>query len=366
MTDAPRPASLPEGLSAQALIDVHETAAEWFMRRSEPGWTGAEERALEGWLAQAPLHRETFEGMSLIGHDLHQIPLAKSPSWRMVARNRAAVTAVPAAPPASLPRAAGLAGAASLSSPSRGRRNWASAAACACVVLLAGGGYGWHRWDNTASFQLDVATGHGETRAIELPDGSSVTLNIDSSLQVRFYPGRREVLLDRGEGFFQVAADTRRPFTVDSGVSQVKVVGTAFNVRAVPPQIVVKVLEGKVEVRPDRHASQGQVLRLGSGSGLSIDPSTGQTRSMHAAAATVGDWRTGQIQFQRAPLGDVVLELSRYLGQPVVLVNQDLARQPVSGVLSTASPKLFLQALPELLPLRVQQTADGGWRISRH
>lgn len=365
MTDARRPASLPEGLSAHALIDVHETAAQWFMRRSEPGWTGAEERALEAWMAQAPLHRETFEGMSLIGHDLYQIPLAKSDSWRIVARNRAAVTAVPAGLPASLPRASGLAGAASLRSPSKARRNWASAAACACVMLLAGSGYGWHRWNNTASFQLDVATGHGETRAIKLPDGSSVILNIDSSLQVRYYSGRREVLLDRGEGFFQVVADTGRPFTVDSGVSQVKVVGTAFNVRAVSPQIVVKVLEGKVEVRPDRHSSQGQVVRLGPGSGLSIDPATGQTQSLQAAAATVGDWRSGQIQFQRAPLADVALELSRYLGQAVVLTQQDLARQPISGVLFTASPQLFLQALPELLPLRVQQEADGSWHISR-
>jgi transmembrane sensor len=257
-----------------------------------------------------------------------------------------------------------MADTAGLRSTTWGRRGWAWAATCACVALLVGGGYGWHRWDNTASFMLDVATGHGETRAIALPDGSSVALNIDSTLQVRYYPRRREILLDKGEAFFQVAADAARPFTVDSGASQVKVVGTAFNVRAAPPRIVVKVLEGKVEVRPDRHASQGQVLRMGPGSGLSIDPATGQASSVLAAAATVGDWRTGQIQFQRTPLGDVAPELARYLGQPVVLAHQDLARQPVSGVLSTANPQLFLQALPELLPLRVQQTADGGWRIS--
>ncbi|NIF85466.1 DUF4880 domain-containing protein [Comamonas sp. Tr-654] len=360
MTDASRPAPLPEGLSAQALIDVHETAAEWFMRRSEPGWTGAEERALEAWLAEAALHRETFEGMSLIGHDLHQIPLAMSPSWRKETRSRPAMAAVPDRPSVSPPGKPTFTRTATW-----GRRSWASAVVCACVMLLAGGGYGWNHWSNTASFTLDVATGHRETRVIELPDGSSVTLNIDSSLQVHYYPGRREILLDKGEAFFRVAADASRPFTVDSGASQVKVVGTAFNVRAAPPQIVIKVLEGKVEVRPDRHASLGRVLRMGPGSGLSIDPATGQTSDLRASAATVGDWRTGQIQFQRAPLGDVVLELSRYLGQPVELASQDLARQSVSGVLSTASPQLFLQALPELLPLRVQQTVDGGWSISR-
>lgn len=365
MTDAPRPAPLPEGMSPQALVDMHETAAAWLMRRSEPGWTGVDERALEAWLAEAPLHRETFEGMSLIDHDLHQIPLAQHASWRMAGRNRTATAAAPARPSATRPGTSTAPGAAGLHSPAWSRRSWASAAVCACVLLLAGGGYGWHRWNNTPSFMLNVATGHGETRAVELPDGSHVTLNIDSSLQVHYYPGRREILLDKGEAFFQVAADTGRPFTVDSGASQVKVVGTAFNVRAAPPQTVVKVLEGKVEVRPDRHAHPDQVLQMGPGSGLTIDPATGKTSSLRAAAATVGDWRTGQVQFQQTPLGDVAQELSRYLGQPVALASPELAQLPVSGVLSTASPQFFLQALPELLPLRVQQTAEGGWRIAR-
>lgn len=359
MTDALHPASAPPGGSEQAWIDLHETAADWFMRRSEPGWTGADERALDAWLAQSALHREVFEGMALTSRDLQRIALAADPAWRLPAPTPA--QAVPAARTGP----AHLATTTALPSAGWGRRRWASAAICAGLVLLLGGGYGWQRWDNTASFQLDVATAHGETRAIPLPDGSSIALNMDSQLQVRFYPRRREVVFGQGEAFFQVAHDRSRPFTVDSGASQVKVVGTAFNVRAAPPQVVIKVLEGLVEVRPDRQAPQGPVLRLGPGNGLAIDPATGETRSLQAAAATVGDWRSGQIQFQRAPLADVALELSRYLGQPVVLAQQDLARQPISGVLSTASPQLFLQALPELLPLRVQQAADGSWRIAR-
>lgn len=360
MTDALQPAPLPEGVSPQALIALHEAAAEWFMRRSEPGWTGADERALETWLAEAPLHREIFDGMSLISHDLHQIPLAQDASWRVPERSFAAAVATPAAPP----RASPVAGTQGARSTAWSRRTWASAAVAACAVLLAGGGYGFYRWDNTVGFQLDIATGHGEARTIALPDGSSVALNIDSNLKVRYYPRRREVVLDRGEAFFQVAADTGRPFTVDSGATEVKVVGTAFNVRAAPPRCVVKVLEGKVEVRPDRHASPSRVLRMEPGSGLVIDPATGEASRVQAAAATVGDWRTGQIQFQRAPLGDVALELARYLGQPVEVSGEDLAQRPVSGVLSTARPQAFLLALPELLPLRVQQMAGGSWRIS--
>lgn len=350
MNDASLQVPLPQGVSAAALIALHETAAEWFMRRSEAAWTGADERALQAWLTAAPLHREIFDGMALVSHDLQQIPLALDSSWRLPAGKAAA-------PARRQATAEGPA--------ARARRSWTSAAVAACLALLLGGGYGWHRWDSTPGYALDVATAPGETRTFDLPDGSTVALNFASSLQVRYYPRRREVVLDKGEAFFQVAADGGRPFTVDSGASQVKVVGTAFNVRAAPPQLVVKVLEGKVEVRPDRHASQPLVLLLQAGSGLAVDPATGQANSIAVIAAAVGDWRTGQIHFQRTALGEVVQELARYLGRPIVLASEDLARLPVSGVVATAQPQAFLQALPELLPLRLQQLPDGSWRIAR-
>ena len=52
-----------------------------------------------------------------------------------------------------------------------------------------------------------------------------------------YYPGRREVVLDQGEGFFEVAPDSGRPFTVDARQSRVTVVGTAFDVRTTPEDV---------------------------------------------------------------------------------------------------------------------------------
>ncbi|MDM0007669.1 FecR domain-containing protein [Variovorax sp. J22G73] len=357
-------AETPPGLSPQALVALHETAAAWFMRRHETSWTGSDERALNAWLAADPLHREVYDGMALTSHDLHQIPLAADRSWR--------AAAAPAAPAAfAAPAAPARRATSAKTDVRRARRGWARtlstgfAAVAAFAVVALVGGYGLHRWADTATFTTEVATAHRETRRVDLPDGSHVALNTDSTLRVRYFPRRREVTLERGEAFFEVAPDTGRPFTVDSGASQVKVVGTAFNVRAAPPEIVVKVRSGRVEVRPDRDAREPQVLVLGPGAGVAIDPATRAHRGVPADAATVGDWRTGQIQFQRTPLGEVAQELSRYLGRPVVLASADLARQPISGVAATATPEAFLQALPGLLPLRVQQQPDGSWRIAR-
>ena len=335
----------PLPLSPAALIALHKTAAAWFMRRDAAGWTGADERALNHWLAADPLHREIFDDMARTSQDLHRLPLARHRSW----------SATPPAPP--VPMAAPSATAV------LGRRQLVPALGAACLLLALGGGVGWQRWDQTPRHSLDLATARGEVRQVELPDGSRVTLNFDTRLQVRYYAGRRELQLHGGEAFFEVTADAARPFTVDSGRSRVTVVGTAFNVRAAPHELVVKVLHGRVALRPDRASGVAPVLAMGAGTGISIDAASGLHRSVPAGADMVGDWRGGQLHFQRTPLAEVAQELSRYLGRPILLASPRLAQQPVSGVAATATPEAFLQALPDLLPLRLQRQPDGGWRI---
>lgn len=339
------------------LMALHTRAADYFVRRRNADWTGADERELDAWLAADARHRSAYDGLGRTALDLRQLR-------RPVLAGEAA-----AAPPASVGAdiETGRAEAAvpPCRQPARSLRRVFMPALLSAAAMLALGGWFW--WDNHAGVVREFATGPGEIREADLPDGSKVTLNAGSRLQVRFYPRRRETVLDQGEAFFQVAADRSRPFTVDSGASQVKVVGTAFNVRAGPPAVVVKVLEGQVEVRADRAAAGGRRLLLGAGAGLSIDPRDHSTHPVAAGADTVGDWRSGQLVFQQAPLAEVAAELERYLGQPVRLEGDArLAALSVSGVALTARPEVFLRALPHLLPVRLVADAGGGWRIAAH
>lgn len=319
----------------------HQRAADFFVRRRASGWTGADERELDVWLADAT-NRALYDGLAVTALDLQQIR-----------RPRLASDAAPAA----VQRAAAPAAA----RPWRPwRRAWAPA--LLSVLLLAGGG-GWYWWDQHPSYVLDIATGPGEMRALALPDGTRVTLNFDSRLKVRYYPRRRNAELAGGEAFFQVAPNAHKPFTVDSGASQVRVVGTAFNLRSGPPQFVVKVLEGKVEVRPDRRRADAPVLQLGAGAGVSVDAVSGRHTAVPAAADAVGDWRNGQLVFAQTPLAEVAAELARYLGKPVRVEGARLAALPVSGMAITDAPAGFLRSLPMLLPVRVQDMGEDGWRI---
>ncbi|MBR8655375.1 FecR domain-containing protein, partial [Achromobacter sp. Marseille-Q0513] len=243
-----------------------------------------------------------------------------------------------------------------------GQPVFSKAFAAVCATVMLGGGYGWYRWDNTPGYTLNVATTAGETRQLDLPDGSHVALNFNSTLQVRYYPRRRELVLNQGEGYFDVAPDARRPFTVDARQSRVTVVGTAFNVRNAPDEVIVKVLHGRVRVQPDRDKA-GAELTLNAEEGLAVDTRKPSYRPVAALPESVGGWRNGRLVYRRTPLGEVVQEVAQYVGKPVSLASPGLKSLPVSGFAATNAPAAFLEALPDLLPVQVKRTADGGYLI---
>jgi ferric-dicitrate binding protein FerR (iron transport regulator) len=96
--------------------------------------------------------------------------------------------------------------------------------------------------------KLVTVTAH-EIQQVSLTDGSTVTLQPGSTLSydAQSFGDVREVFL-KGEGFFEVAHDTERPFYVFSGDVATKVLGTSFTIKSVERQIVVAVNTGRVAV----------------------------------------------------------------------------------------------------------------------
>ncbi len=339
--------SLPAGVTAGQWLALHEAAADWFTRRQAADWADADEQALAAWLGASPLHRQVFSSLGSTRQLLAELPQFRAETARAAARDPQLAASRPARP--------------GLWQRLVRRPALGLASGLLAFALLIGG---WYAWDNTARYQLSVATGVGETRQLDLPDGSQLAVNIDSRLEVRYYPRRREVILSSGEVFFQVAKDPARPFTVDAGPSRLTVVGTAFNVRAAPPRLVVKVSEGQVAVQANRRARPTADQVLPANAGLAVDPASGRLQSVVVAAGTVGDWRSGHLRLERMPLAEVAEELSRYLGRPVSLASSELASWPVSGFLATAQPEGFLELLPDLVSVRVKRAGEG-WVISR-
>jgi transmembrane sensor len=85
-------------------------------------------------------------------------------------------------------------------------------------------------WRSSASGP-DYKTPVGGLAAVPMTDGSRVTLNTDSAIRVQLTNSTRQIQLDRGEAFFEVAKDSHRPFIVSAGTKRVIAVGTKFAVR---------------------------------------------------------------------------------------------------------------------------------------
>jgi ferric-dicitrate binding protein FerR (iron transport regulator) len=151
---------------------------------------------------------------------------------------------------------------------------------------------------------------------VTLPDGSNIWLNHSSSLKYPavFSENVRNVEL-KGEGYFEVAHNPKKPFIVTAGEIQVKALGTVFNVMAYPDEgkIETSLIHGSVELQ--RMEPQGKVIPL-----LKMKPTDlaiFQKSNNAISVRTFEDdryfsWKEGKLIFNKEPIGEVVKKLSRW------------------------------------------------------
>jgi FecR protein len=94
----------------------------------------------------------------------------------------------------------------------------------------------------------EYVTGIGQYTSIRLADGSSVTLNSQSRLRVRFSGRGRDLMLLEGAALFSVARDASRPFRVHTGATIVEAMGTDFSVWRANGITQIAVKRGQVKV----------------------------------------------------------------------------------------------------------------------
>lgn len=175
-----------------------------------------------------------------------------------------------------------------------------------------------------------------------LADGSKVWLNAGSSLTypVSFIGNERKVSVT-GEAYFEVAHDASRPFVVNNGSMDVRVLGTHFNVNAFEDNgndIKVTLLEGSVKINN------------GNATGL-LKP--GQQAVVNREIKVVNDvdldlvmaWKNGYFQFDNASLQNVLKEVSRWYDVDVVYEGHNQPRQFVGEIQRDLSLSEMLKIL---------------------
>ena len=314
--------------------DIDREAAEWLARHEMTRLTPAEAEAFETWRAADPRHAEAFEAVSRTLADVASLsslaelePLEpERPAWR-------------------------------------GRAAFGAIAATLAAVLVAPA-----LLDRP---DIEASTLVAEIRPITLPDGTKVTLGASSEIRADFTDGERRVRLVRGEAFFEVA-DNARPFVVDAGGTEIRDIGTSFDVKRGAGKVEVGVLDGVVEVRPNGVLGRGPVVRrLEAGqrvrardAGLGPIVTSARVGAVEIAPAAAGAWREGQLAYDDAPLADVVADLNRYSRPGVRLEAGAAGEARLAASFKADEIDKFLAELPAVAPVTVTRGEDGAILIS--
>ncbi len=253
------------------------------------------------------------------------------------------------------------------------RRYWPGLAAGIAIVglisILA------VRFPSDTQFRTAI----GEHATVQLPDGSSLELNSNSLANVEYTESVRVIRLKRGEAYFKVAHESKRPFWVVAGNSWVRAVGTAFNVRYInslgrTTDVRVIVSEGIVKVATDRTGNdtpsdaalaEVPVSILTAGQQAEVRSGTADIRSLKATELTRSvSWRQGTLNFDNQPLGAAIDEFSRYTNVQIVVENPSLRQLPIGGTFEAnrEGAEAFLTMLEDGLGLHVRR--DGDRRVS--
>ena len=218
---------------------------------------------------------------------------------------------------------------------------------------------------STAARVEAFATAIGENRSITLRDGSLLTLNTNSLVEVTISDQVRQLHLRRGEAHFEVAHDTARPFTVSTDAHAVVAVGTAFNIRLKPAGAMeVLVTSGKVRVMGNGQSAPAEPL-VAAGQLLELN-SDGTQRVRQLDAATVESrlaWRRGVLIFEGETLASALDELSRYMSTRIELADPALGARRIAGYFPTSDLNALFGSLRNYYGIVATETATG-FRLS--
>lgn len=341
--------------------DVDAIASYWVVRLNAEDCTPEDRYAFDAWRREDPAHETAYQKIKRGNEYLDRFMGAPEFQGRIeLARKRTK-------PP--LMR--------------RDSMRWIGAAA-ACVAVIASIAVftpwiGFGDRSNGSAIVADAVEAYetriGERSTVTLSDGSIVTINTNSRIEIGYTDEMREITLTRGQGFFDVAKDIDRPFVVVAGEKRVMALGTVFDVRFDDEnEVQVTLVEGRVQVddsplsnSPSRAvpAPESGVEIIEVSSAIELNPGERLIARANTAPEIIEtdgveetSWRRGQLVFRQRTLSDVVAEMNRYSSQKLILDDDErVVALEVSGVFNNGGPpSAFVDALEAMHPLEAQRS----------
>jgi len=229
---------------------------------------------------------------------------------------------------------------------------------------------GWTRWAAAATVLLAVAIGawllrdgwfyelhrtaYNQTRSLQLPDGSRVTLNANSLLRLPrfgFGPHTREVYLDGEAEFSVVHTPTHQPFVVKTARAlDVIVLGTEFTVFSRPRASKVVLKRGKVRLNYEVR-NEARQLTLKPGDVMTLDPDGHARLQTTRRPETHSAWKDHRVVFEETPLSEIALIFEETYGLHLEIPDAGMARLTLSGAFTASDDAELIRTVTDALGL---------------
>lgn len=248
--------------------------------------------------------------------------------------------------------------------------NWRTITAAAAVTgLLAAGFWLYQRMysNKTETYTVEA----GEKRSLRLGDGTQVIVNGGSTLTLseNFTSGNREVVLS-GEAYFDVAQQASHPFIIHTASMDIKVLGTAFNVRSYPDEAAdeTSLIRGKVQVtlkQKGTQQAQDYVLlpmqklvvnknQQNAGAQIAVNQvphveSLQKNRLTKNLSETA--WTENKLAFNNEKLEVVADKMEKWYGVTITINNDALKEIPYTGSFDGETLEKVIETIQYSIPM---------------
>jgi transmembrane sensor len=336
----------------EELTSIPQQAARWWVVLNNVDASAAEKREFAEWVGQAP---ERVEACLRVAR-VHAAVSRADVRWPRISAEELVCEALGAPEDSVIPFHATI-------RPERkegGRRpalRWMTGLA-ASIIVVAGLGW-WLAPSRPDQFQTKV----GEQRSVLLADGSRVTLNTASKIEVRLQAGHRLVQLLQGEVLFDVAHDAERPFDVHAGGVTVRAMGTQFDIDRRATRTAVTVVTGRVAMIA-ADSPTGNLPVLFAGDRVVVRGASLGTLEHDVNLSEVTAWTQHQLVFRHRSLGEIADEFNRYNLGRIEIRSPSLRERELTGTFNSNDGASFVAVLAGFPGVRVVDDGAGGYVVT--
>lgn len=312
---------------AAPALEIQSRAAEFLVaRRNGKSWSDADEQMLNTWLTESMAHRIAFWRLESVWNRADRLSALRP-----------------------------LAQAKNTPTPNPHKRIAPSAFAAAVIAGIAALGLSSNLlWNQPRVASYSTSVGGRET--IRLADGTTIELNTNTVVRTALTEVRRTVELVRGEAYFQVRHDERRPFVLLAANHRVIDLGTKFLAREEGTRLKVVLIEGsaKVETGIATDDAKSALLKPGDQAVATAHELTITRKSDKQLESELG-WQRGVLVFQRATLIEVAREFNRYNSRKIVIADTRAGARLITATLPTTDVTGFARMAKNFLGLHVEE-----------